>query len=52
MKTFMAWRLAEALSEPLKRPLASKKTRKLLFPTKSKEDAFCDAVSVSLRISR
>jgi len=39
MKTFMAWRLAEALSEPLKRPVASKKTRKPLSPTKSKEDA-------------
>ena len=39
MKTFMAWRLAEALSEPLKRPVASKKTRKPLAPTKSKEDA-------------
>ena len=39
MKTFMAWRLAEALSEPQKRPVESKKTRKPLAPTKSKEDA-------------
>jgi hypothetical protein len=39
MRTFIAWRLAEALSEPQKQPLERTKKNKTHFPTKPTKNA-------------